>query len=66
MLEPLQIGKRVQLRKKHPCGADEWHIYRVGADIGIRCAGCGRRVILPRPLFLKRVKRILVTEERES
>jgi len=52
----LQVGDRVQLRKAHPCGSFEWTIYRVGADIGLRCAGCGRRVMLTRSEFSKRLK----------
>ena len=53
------IGQTVQLRKVHPCGTDRWVVVRLGADIGIRCLGCGRRVLLPRSEFLKRVKRWL-------
>jgi hypothetical protein len=55
----IQVGKRVQMRKPHPCGSDEWIIYRIGADIGIRCAGCDRRVMLPRAQFKKQMKRLL-------
>ncbi|MBZ0295365.1 MAG: DUF951 domain-containing protein [Anaerolineae bacterium] len=56
-------GDRVQMRKPHPCGSDEWIIYRVGADIGIRCVGCNRRVMLPRSEFNKRLKKVLSREE---
>jgi hypothetical protein len=52
-------GDRVQMRKKHPCGSDEWVIYRVGADIGLRCTGCDRRVMLPRRDFQRSLKRII-------
>ena len=47
---PLEIhlDDVVQLRKPHPCGGTEWQVVRVGADIGIRCLTCGRRVLLPR------------------
>lgn len=38
----------VQLRKAHPCGSDQWRIVRLGADIGLRCLGCERKVLLPR------------------
>jgi hypothetical protein len=53
------VGDRVQMQKKHPCGSDEWLIYRVGADIGLRCLGCNRRVMLERSVFLKRLKKII-------
>jgi hypothetical protein len=55
----LRIGDRVRLRKPHPCGGYEWEVTRVGADIGIHCLTCGRRVMLPRAKFEKQLKRIL-------
>lgn len=55
----VEIGDRIQLRKKHPCGSDIWTITRVGVDIGLLCDGCGRRILLPRSTFNKRVKRVL-------
>jgi hypothetical protein len=41
-------GDRVRLRKPHPCGARTWRVVRLGADIGLICDGCGRRVLLAR------------------
>ncbi len=64
MPENLHIGDRVQMRKPHPCGSDEWIIYRVGADIGMRCAGCGRRVMLSRSEFFRRLKRVIQQGEK--
>jgi hypothetical protein len=58
-IPPIFVGSRVQMRKKHPCGSDEWIIYRMGADIGLRCTGCERRVMLPRSQFNKGLKRVL-------
>jgi hypothetical protein len=46
----------VRLRKAHPCGSYEWRIVRLGADIGLKCQGCGRRVLLPRSTFERRVR----------
>jgi hypothetical protein len=46
----------VRLRKPHPCGSDEWVVVRLGADIGLRCRGCGRRVLLPRRELERRIK----------
>ncbi|MFN8452257.1 MAG: DUF951 domain-containing protein [Anaerolineae bacterium] len=61
----IEVGDRVQLRKAHPCGSMEWTVYRVGADIGLRCAGCGRRVMLTRSEFSRRLKHIL-SSKKES
>lgn len=62
MDEEIRVGDRVQMRKPHPCGSDEWVVYRIGADIGIRCTGCERRVLLARSLFRKRLKRVLASQ----
>ena len=53
---PFAIGDKIVLRKPHPCGSSSWEVYRVGADIGLLCAGCGRRVMLERPLVQRRMK----------
>ncbi|HSM55658.1 MAG TPA: DUF951 domain-containing protein [Candidatus Sulfomarinibacteraceae bacterium] len=55
----INLGDIVQLRKKHPCGSDEWEVVRLGVDIGLVCQGCGRRVLLPRSTFNKRCKRVV-------
>jgi hypothetical protein len=53
------IGDIVKMRKPHPCGSDQWEITRVGMDFRIKCLGCGRQVLLPRPKFEKGVKAVL-------
>jgi len=54
-----QLGDVVRLRKVHPCGSFDWEVVRLGADIGIRCRGCRRRVLLPRRAFERRVKEVI-------
>jgi hypothetical protein len=49
-------GDEVRLRKPHPCGSYDWRVVRIGADIGLRCLGCDRRVTLPRSEFERRFK----------
>jgi hypothetical protein len=55
----VMVGDVVTLRKPHPCGANEWQVTRIGADIGLKCAGCGRRLMLPRDKFNKEFKKYL-------
>lgn len=62
----LNIGDRVQMRKKHPCGSDRWTVTRVGADIKIRCDLCGHVVMMGRPDFEKRLKKIVEHAEGEA
>ncbi|MCL2544902.1 MAG: DUF951 domain-containing protein [Clostridia bacterium] len=65
-MDELRLGDLVQMRKTHPCGSDRWRIIRVGADIKIKCVGCGRIVMLERQEFLKRMKKLLQREEEGS
>ncbi len=55
----VHVGDKARLRKPHPCGGYDWEITRVGADIGLRCLTCGRRIMLPRAKFEKRLKTLL-------
>jgi len=55
---PIAIGDGVTLRKPHPCGGFEWTVVRTGADIGLKCATCGRRVLLDREEFERRSRQI--------
>ena len=48
MLPDLQLNDTLRLRKPHPCGSYEWIVVRLGADIGLECKNCGRRVMLTR------------------
>ncbi|CCF83082.1 DUF951 domain-containing protein [Nitrolancea hollandica] len=52
----LYLNDVLRLRKPHPCGSTDWTVVRLGADIGLRCLGCGRRVLLPRRTVEKRLK----------
>jgi len=56
MVMEIKLGDVVRLKKKHPCGSYEWEVVRVGADIGIKCLKCQRRVLLERSTFERRVK----------
>jgi hypothetical protein len=58
-ITPIAVGDRVRLRKPHPCGGFEWTISRVGADIGMKCATCGRRAMVTRREFEKRLKAVV-------
>lgn len=52
----LHMGDSVRLKKVHPCGSYEWEVVRLGADIGIRCRSCKRRVMMSRSDLAKRMK----------
>ena len=52
-----RMGDVVRLRKPHPCGGDSWRVVRLGADIGLRCMTCARRVLVARRDLEKDMKR---------
>jgi len=53
------LGDVVRLRRTHPCGSSEWLVDRLGADIGLRCQGCGRHVLLERRQLESRLDRFV-------
>ena len=65
MLPPLELGDVARLRKPHPCGGYEWKIVRLGADIGLECLTCGRRILLPRRTLARRLKTIVPQTDDE-
>jgi len=50
-----RLGDRLELRRRHPCGGTAWDVDRLGADIGLRCATCGRHVLLERRALERRL-----------
>ena len=58
-MDEIRLDDVVQMRKLHPCGSDRWRVIRIGADIKIKCLGCGRIVMLDRSVFIKRRKKVL-------
>jgi hypothetical protein len=51
----LLLGDVVRLKRRHPCGKDTWLVDRLGADIGLRCRGCGRHVLIARAALERRI-----------
>lgn len=57
--KPFALYDVVEMKKPHPCGENRWKIIRMGADIRIKCQGCGHSVMLARKQFAKKLKRVL-------
>lgn len=49
----------VEMKKPHACGENNWEIIRMGADIRIKCLGCGQLVLMPRREFNRKIKKVL-------
>ena len=57
----------VEMKKQHPCKKSKyWKIIRMGADIRIKCLGCGTSVLFPRSEFEKKLKRVVEKAEQEA
>ncbi|MBE0701532.1 MAG: DUF951 domain-containing protein [Acholeplasmataceae bacterium] len=41
-----EVGNTLQTKKKHVCGSDHWTVLRTGAEIRIKCQGCGREIMI--------------------
>ena len=59
MEKEYKLGSIVVMKKKHPCGSNEWEITRIGADIKIKCLNCGKSIMLPRIEFNKKLKKVI-------
>jgi hypothetical protein len=66
LVTPYELGWVVRLKKKHPCGNTDWEIVRLGADIGIVCLGCKRRVLMPRSTLDKRLRTVVSSDEQPA
>ena len=62
MIETFALGDTVRMKKQHACGNDLFTITRVGADVKIKCLGCGRVIRMARLAFLKSAKKIMEKE----
>ena len=57
----------VEMKKEHPCHKSKnWKSIRMGADIRIKCMGCGTSVLFPRVQFEKKLKKIVEKAPREN
>ncbi|MHC1693721.1 MAG: DUF951 domain-containing protein [Eubacteriales bacterium] len=54
----IQLGDILTMKKSHPCGSSEFDVLRTGADIKIKCRGCGHEIMVPRVKIEKNVKNI--------
>lgn len=64
MLPEIHLNDQVEMRKAHPCGSTLWKVTRLGADIGLECLGCGRRVMLTRRKLSRRMKHITPAQDK--
>ena len=54
----IRVGDRLIMKKAHPCGSQEWVVTRIGADLGLRCLGCGHEIMGLRYKIEKQIRQI--------
>lgn len=59
MQNSYELNSIVIMKKGHPCGTNNWKIIRMGADIKIKCLGCGRSIMMSRMEFNKKLKKVV-------
>jgi len=49
------------LKKPHPCNSrsKEFEVIRLGADIRIKCLGCGKTFLLPREELENKIEKVI-------
>ena len=57
------LNDQVEMKKPHACQENSWEIIRMGADIRIKCLGCGQLVLMPRREFNRKMKRVIKSNE---
>lgn len=63
MQNDYELNTIVEMKKTHACGEKLFKVIRLGADIRIKCEGCGRSIMLPRQEFNKKIKKITAQAE---
>lgn len=58
MYSNFELNDILTLRKPHPCGGYTWRVVRLGAEIGLECLTCGRRILLTRRVLARRIKSV--------
>ena len=56
-----KLGDIVELKKPHPCATRSklFEIVRIGADLKIKCLGCGNIILISRDNFNNRFKKVI-------
>ena len=67
MVENYGLNDIVQMKKAHPCKKSPYFkIVRMGVDIKIKCEGCGNVIMMERPEFERKCKKLIEKAEESS
>lgn len=54
----IKVGDIITMKKPHPCSSKDFLVLRIGADLKLKCEGCGREIMAPRSKIEKNIKQI--------
>ena len=54
----IELKDILVMKKPHPCGCARWLVLRTGADLRLRCLGCGHELMTPRFKIEKNIRMI--------
>ena len=57
--QDIALHDTVILKKPHPCGENRWEVTRLGADVKLKCLGCGHVIMLDRVVFSASLRRVV-------
>ena len=63
ILLDIRVNDILTMKKAHPCGEKRWAVLRTGADLRLKCLGCGHELMTPR---FKIEKNIITIERPEA
>lgn len=52
------VGDILTMKKEHPCGEKRWLVLRTGADLRLRCLGCGHEIMTARFKIEKNIRAV--------
>jgi len=55
----INIGDKLQMKKKHPCGNDIFTVTRIGMDFKLVCDKCSHEIMIPRTKAEKALKKLI-------
>ncbi len=61
----IQVGDKLKMKKKHPCGSTEWDVLRVGIDFRLKCCGCGHMIMVARKQTEKNIRQVIKPDSTE-
>ena len=62
----IQVGDKLKMKKKHPCGSTEWNVLRVGIDFRLKCCGCGHMIMVARKQAEKNIRQVIKPDSTEN